>query len=174
MQSLEPGAGAQSRAAPGAAEERFCAVQAEPLREMMSLTKEPGGSYAKRRVDETGHVQRSAAVGIGRSDIHGFGVNALVGSFPLLKTSVVQGQRLAQSRRVVHTQHRFSIQSQPQRYSIPLQPWKSGHSWPRSIDKIDKASFSSKRPGAHFSPVCGKWEFRSPLRRKLTPESCFH
>jgi hypothetical protein len=40
---------------------------------------------AKRRVVEARHVQRSAAVGRGRSDLHGFNINALVGSFPILK-----------------------------------------------------------------------------------------
>jgi hypothetical protein len=48
-------------------------------------TTSRGVVNATRRVDETGPVQRSAAVGGGRSDIHGFGVNALAGSFPVLK-----------------------------------------------------------------------------------------
>ena len=43
------------------------------------------GCNAKRRIVETGHVQRTAAVARGRSDIHGSGVNTLVGSLPVLK-----------------------------------------------------------------------------------------
>jgi hypothetical protein len=47
--------------------------------------KPAGARNAKRRVDETRHVQRSTAIRSWRGDIHGPGVNALVGSFPLLK-----------------------------------------------------------------------------------------